>query len=309
MLQTRKSNPQKPPRVLIYGLEGVGKSTFGALSDAPVFISAEGGTDQLKNARGESVDEIPDVRTFDDVRKAIKNLTEQAHDFKTLVIDSADWVEKVCHQQIIGDSGLDIVRVNKGYGAGYRESEKLHKVLIDELTALREKRMMGVILTAHAHVKPVKDPSMVDDFDQFEIKCHEMVSSLWREWVDALGFARFKVFTKKNDEGDARAFGDGSRTIHWLKNPAFQAKNRYGLPATMDFNLDAYQKFMQYARRGVVMETAEEVYAECVILLEKVADADTKAKATDAVVNATGKINELLAMRKRLREITNTKGE
>ena len=244
MLQTKKGDPNRPHRIMIYGPEGVGKSTFGSMAGHPVFIGPEGGTDRLRNNRGEQVDEMPNVKTWEDVLAAIAMLRKEAHDFDTLVIDSADWIEKIAHQKIIGTSGKTITTVNGGYGSGFSGSEMMHKFLIDRLEELRDERRMNIIVTAHAHVKPVKDPEMAEDYDSYEIKCHEKVSSLWREWVDALFFVRFRTFVTAGEGGSrARALTDETRVMHTVKKPAFQAKNRYGLPPEMDFTFDTWKEF------------------------------------------------------------------
>lgn len=281
---TRKSNRDKPARVVIYGPEGVGKSTFGARAEKPVFISPEGGTDQLTTASGDSVDEIPNVRDWDSLRMAVKNLVHLNHDFKTLVIDSADWVENLCHKKIIGTSGKTIVTVLGGYGAGYRASQNMHAELLEDLSVLRDKKGMNIVVTAHAHVKAVKDPDMIDDYDAFEIKCHEFVSSLWREWIDALFFVRFKTYINSNDESSrARALTDGTRVIYTVKKPAFQAKNRYGMPSELEFTESFWDEFVKYRKNGALTETCEQILNDIEEYKEKITDEETLAKINDTI--------------------------
>lgn len=308
MLQIEESNPDSPARVCIYGVEGVGKSTFGAKSEKPIFITVEGGIDKLTDANGKRLRKVKSTNTWESVMQAVKDLTNENHDFKTLVIDSADWVEKLCHAAIIGQSGKTITTVNGGYGAGLRESELRHKQLIDLLTTLQDKRKMNIIVTAHYQVKQVKDPSLMEDYDQFEVKCHEMVSSLWREWVDALLFARFRTFTTNpNDTAKARAKSDGSRVVFTRKQPSFQAKNRYGLPEEMDFTENFWNEFIVYARGGAKPVDADELYRECESLLPKVADDLTRDKATKALKDAKGNLIQLQATLVRLKQITEVK--
>lgn len=253
MLTTKKGNPNKPPRVLIYGPEGVGKTTFGAKAENPIFITPEGGVDQVRTRNGSLVDEIEGVSTWDDVMKACADILKEPHDFRTLVVDSADWLEKLCHAKIIGDTKKSIITVNGGYGAGYRQSEIMHKELIELLSKIRETRGMAIIVTAHAHVRQVKDPSMPEDYDGYEIKCHEFVSSLWREWVDALLFVRFKTYTTSGDDtAKARAVGDTTRVVYATKQPSFQAKNRYGIDPKCQgevFSETYFDQFISQVRR------------------------------------------------------------
>lgn len=303
MITTRKSNPDQPVRVLIFGVEGAGKSTFGAKADSPIFISPEGGTDHLRSASGGPVDEMLGVDTWDGVRAAIQSLVKEKHDFKTLVIDSADWLEKLAHKKIIGNTGLDIIRVNKGYGAGFRESESLHRQLLEQLSELRERRRMNIVITAHAHVKTVRDPSTFDDYDAFEIKCHDMVSSLYREWVDGLFFVKFSTFTTSENTAKARAITDGKRKIYTVKQPAFQAKNRYGMPPEMDFTENFWNEFMKFAKKGVVAETAEELLSEAKLLLEKIQDEELKKNINSAFAKAGNQVQQIKPLVVRLREI------
>lgn len=298
MIKTKKGNPNRPVRAMIYGVEGVGKSTLGAKSDNPIFITPEGGTDRLTDSKGNPIDEMPNILTWDDVRNAVRMLATEAHVFETVVLDSADWIEKLCHAQIIGKSGKSITTCNGGYGAGYRQSEIMHKELIDDLAVLRERRGMNVIITAHAAVRIVKDPSMPEDYESFEIKCHEMVSSLYREWVDVLLFARFRTFVNPSSTQKARAISDGTRVAYASKQPSFQAKNRYGMPAELPFTEDFWNVLNGYAR----VDPAK-VRAEILGLREKVSP-EKLAVVDKTITDAGNDPNKLAAILKRLKEVT-----
>ena len=47
---TTRRQPQ-PPRIMIYGSEGVGKSTFAASSPKPVFVQTEDGLSEIDTAK------------------------------------------------------------------------------------------------------------------------------------------------------------------------------------------------------------------------------------------------------------------
>lgn len=330
-METRKSNPNKPLRIMPYGVEGVGKSTLGAKSDRPIFISPEGGTDQLTNSSGEPVDEMlfkepklgsdgkpvyTSIDNWDKLIASLKRLVIEPHDFKTVVLDSADWIEGLAHRKIIGSSDKTITTVDGGYGAGYRKSQNMHQELIEILATLRDARNMNVVVPAHAHVKTVKDPGVVDDYDAFEIKCHEFVSSLWREWVDGLFFIRFKTFSKSgelNDTAKARAFSDGTRVIYTVKQPAFQAKNRYGMPPEMVFTENFWQDLVGYARKApkqddpVAVEELRCRMLDDIVAMVGFVDEPTRMKVMAHVEEKKNDIEELKATLARLEEITNIK--
>jgi len=288
---------------MIYGVEGVGKSTFGARAPKPIFISPEGGTDELRSADGSGVDQIPGVATWDDIRTAVKSVLNSKHDYQTLVLDSADWIEKTAHTKIIGTSGRSIITANGGYGAGYRESEAMHKALLDDISMVRENRNMAVIVTAHAHVRQVKDPEAIADYDGFEIKCHEFVSSLWREWVDALLFARFRTFIKQGENNEkVRALGDDTRVVYTVKRPAFQAKNRYGLPPEMDFTESFWTNFVTLA--GKAPKDIQAMKVEMNALWEKLVDQSMKDRVQKAVDEAGDNQEKLLKIYNGLLTIT-----
>ena len=307
-ITTKKGNPNKPVRIMIFGAEGSGKSTFGAKSDKPVFISPEGGVDHLLTKDNEPVDEFPNINTWDAVRKSVQDLIKEPHEFKTLIIDSADWLETLCHAKIIGQSGKSIITCNGGYGAGYRQAQTLHKELIDDLNMLRDKRNMNIIVTAHAHVRAVKDPAILEDYDAFEPKCHEFVSSLWREWVDALLFVRFRTFVKSSDDTiKARAMGDGTRVVYTVKQPAFQAKNRFGLPPEMNFTEKYWDDLSKYVVKAPE-ETFAQLQVECETLLMQISDETLLANAKNFLNDVKlGDIEKMKTARKRLRQIVGEK--
>lgn len=301
------ANPNEPSKTLMYGIEGVGKSTFGANSIEPIFITPEGGTSRLRDRHNQPVKLFEGVSSWDNVLGAVNWLQTNEHKFKTVVLDSADWIEGLAHKKIIGGSNKDIIRVNGGYGAGYRDSQRMHAELIGRLENLRITKGMNMIVLAHYHVKQVKDPEMLEDYDQYEIKCHEFVSGLWREWVDAILFVRFKTFLNNNsDSSKSRAVSDGSRVCYTQKNPAYQAKNRFGLPPEMDFDMNFFNVYNQYASQGIQPETAQAVHADIEELLKKVTDENTRNVAAQSTVAANGDVDQLARIRTRLKEITTT---
>lgn len=223
LAEVKKGKIQQPILTLIYGPDGVGKSTFGADAPNPIFVGTEKGTANLDVAR------YPSVNTFKDVMFAIEDLTKNPHSFQTLVIDSLDWLEPLVWEQVCFDHNLKSVE-DLGYGKGYVYAQKLWDDMIKGLSAIRESRKMNIVLIAHAHIKLTKDPQVQAEYDRYELKLNKTAASRWREFVDSVLFANYEVHTKSDKQGKTKAFGDGARYLFTERRPGFDAKNRFGLP-------------------------------------------------------------------------------
>ncbi len=103
-----------PPRIMIYGTEGIGKSTTAAQAHQPIFIPTEDGLDQIE------CDSFPLARGFDEVMSAISTLYSEEHDYQTAIIDSLDWLERLIWDAVCSEYGVkSIEKVHGGYAKGY----------------------------------------------------------------------------------------------------------------------------------------------------------------------------------------------
>lgn len=218
---TKASGPQ-PLRVLLYGPEGIGKTSFGAAAPAPIFLGPEDGTAFLPVKPWR----FPEPQCWTDVLDAVRELTTQRHEFQTLVLDTLDWIEPLVWQHICrrdGQAGIEAY----GYGKGYVAALDEWRLAIAALEQLRRAKGMHVVALAHAHIKPFKNPEG-DDYDRFTLKIHDKAGGLWKEWSDAVLFANYETFLKK--EGNrTRATGSGARFVYTQRRAAFDAKNRFDL--------------------------------------------------------------------------------
>lgn len=220
----------KPPRIVVYGTEGAGKTTLGSEMPAPIFLGPEDGTGVIDVPRFP----LPDDVTLDDLRDAVADLTEKPHEFCTLVIDSLDWLEPVGWRDLCRDEKVtSIEKVGKGYGKGYTAAYERMKAFVADLERLRAKRGMMIVALAHAQVKTFLNPAG-DDYDRYSPKLHKLVSALWCEWADIVGFLDQETLVVENeDSGRSKAIATGKRLLHVVHQGGWYAKNRYSMPPTL----------------------------------------------------------------------------
>ena len=235
-IQTGREN--KPPRIMLYGQEGVGKSTFGASAPAPIFIQTEDGLGEIDCCK------FPLAQSVEDVIIELTALRDEKHNFRTVVIDSLDWLERLIFDEICKEFGVrSIEKADGGYGKGYVDALVHWRKVLSLLDDLRNKRGMMVILLAHAKVERFEDPENAA-YDRYSPRLHKHAASLVSEWVDTDLFATKRMRVSK--DGDSRTIAapigadGGERIIRTNGSPACIAKNRYGLPNEIPLSWDEF---------------------------------------------------------------------
>lgn len=230
----------QPPRLVIYGIEGIGKSTTAAQAPEAIFIPTEDGLGQIDCAS------FPLATTLNDVSNAIDALITETHDFQTVVIDSLDWLERLIWDRLCQDYGVNsIEKVDGGYAKGYTHALTFWRALLAGLDALRS-RGMCVILLAHAKVETFSDPE-VGAYDRFSPRLNKHANAVVTEWADAVLFATRKIITRTEEAGfnQTRTLASGlgkdggDRILRCIGSPACVAKNRYDLPAELPLSWSA----------------------------------------------------------------------
>ena len=231
----------EPFRLLVHGVEGVGKSSLAAQAPDPVFIQTEDGLTRI------DVPKFPLAESFDAVTGYLNDLLNEPHNYQTVVIDSIDWLEKLAVQKVLEKHNDKTTLAEFDYGKGYAMLIPLFEQIIDLLNRLRRLRKMNVVLIAHTRTEKVEDPSGTS-YDQYAPRLDKRINGMMREWSDLIAFATVEISRKTEKEGFkerviAQAVRDKSgndRVLILESTPAIVAKSRYSLPAKMPLDGKAF---------------------------------------------------------------------
>ena len=227
MLNITTGKIDRALKVVAYGSEGIGKTTFAAAFPEPLFIDTEGGTSHMDVRR------INRPKSWSELLTIIGEVAATADVCKTLVLDTADWAEQLCVTHVCEKYKQSSIE-SFGYGKGYTYlAEEFGRLL----TALDKVIDSGknVVITAHAKMRKFEQPDEQGAYDRWEMKLSKQVAPLLKEWCDMLLFLNYKTYVITTDTNSKKAQG-GKRVIYTAHHPCWDAKNRHGLPEEMDLD-------------------------------------------------------------------------
>lgn len=223
----------KPIKAVIYGPEGIGKSTFASKFPAPLFIDTEGSTSRMDVARTDTPSSLAMLTSM------LEELSRDDHGYKTLVLDTADWAERLCAQAVCAKNGKTGIE-DFGYGKGYTYVYEEMARVLNALTTIWE-HGMNVVITAHAAIRKFEQPDEMGAYDRWELKlvnapkCN--VCAMVKEWADMVLFANYKTYAVSVDK-DGKKFKaqGGERVMYTTHSPCWDAKNRFDLAPELPFD-------------------------------------------------------------------------
>lgn len=225
---TTKSRP-KPPRMTIYGVAGVGKTSFAASAPSPIFMQTEDGLSSI------DAPTFGLLKTYDEAMEAIGVLYNEEHDFKTVILDSLDWMEPIVSAKVCKENGWANLET-PGYGKGHVAALDAWRLILDGLNALRDDRGMAVVMIAHSDIKKFDAPD-TDGYSRYVLKLNPKLAAVVSEASDIIGFVNYRTSIVKTDGGfgkkTIRGVGAGERVLHLEERPGFIAKQRYDLPESI----------------------------------------------------------------------------
>ncbi|MCL1873628.1 MAG: ATP-binding protein [Clostridiales bacterium] len=222
-------------KVVVYGPEGIGKSTLASQFPKPLFIDTEGSSKRLNVSRTHY------PSSWSMLISLVEEFKRDAMGFQTLVLDTADWAEMLAINHVLNTilvNGVGMAGIEDyGYGKGYVYVAEAFGRLLNLLTDVVRKGI-NVVVTAHAQMRKFEQPHEMGAYDRWELKCSRRVAALLKEWADMVLFANFETFVINVDnqgaqKGKNKATGS-KRVIYTVHHACWDAKNRHDLPDKID---------------------------------------------------------------------------
>ena len=230
-MQITRGKRARAQKVVIYGPEGIGKSTFAAEFPNAIFIDTEGSTDNMDVAR------LDKPTSWTMLINEIAFIKANPTECGTLVIDTIDWAESMAVADVCAQHGKKGIE-DFGWGKGYTYVQEEMGRFLNSLSDLVDMGI-NVVLTAHAQIKKFEQPDEMGSYDRYELKLGQKTGSktapLVKEWADMVLFANYKTLVMTAENGKKKAQG-GERVMYTNHRPAWDAKNRHGLPDEMPFH-------------------------------------------------------------------------
>ncbi|MGH2612074.1 MAG: ATP-binding protein [Rhabdochlamydiaceae bacterium] len=293
--QVKRGRLEESLCILLYGVDGVGKSSFGASAPSPIFLGAEQGTSQLDVAR------LPQPLKFSDCVKAVQELQTSTHDYKTLVIDSLDWMEPLIWNEVVDESMPRVSDISKiGWNKGYDLAALKLRKFISELSSLKNSGM-NILLLAHSKIKIFNDPTATQGYDKYILAMRDDTSNIWRQFADAVLFMNYEIFTK---DGSRRGYGEGLRVMYTEERPSFQAKSRFALPFRIAVHKNSGWKCLTDAIEANEPNSLEQIIDSINSFKSRIVDAELLKKINSAIDGASTDILALTEIRDRLMALT-----
>ena len=228
-MQITKGRQNLPYKVIVYGVEGIGKTTFASQFPDPLFIDTEGSTARMDVAR---LDKPSSWAHLADM----VNFVIREKPCQTLIIDTADWAEDLCTEYVISSGGEKIKSIEDyGYGKGYTILAEQFGRFLNKLTEVTNAGI-HVVLTAHAMMRKFEQPDEMGAYDRWELKLEKKVAPLVKEWADMILFANYKTMVIEDSKTKTKKGTGGQRIMYTTHHPAWDAKNRDGLPEELPFD-------------------------------------------------------------------------
>lgn len=252
-MKITKGKRARAQKVVIYGTEGIGKSSLASKFPEPLFIDTEGSTDNMDVAR------LDKPTSWIMLNNQIAFVKANPTVCKTLVIDTIDWAESLCVDNLCAIHGKKGIE-DFGYGNGYVYAKEEMGRFLNKLQDLIEIGI-NVVLTAHAQIRKFELPDEMGSYDKYELKLGKKTSSqtapLVKEWADLLLFCNYKTYLISQEKSTKKKAQGNQRVMYTEHNPAWDAKNRHGLPSELPLDYNSIAHIFKTEEKEEVKKTVQ----------------------------------------------------
>ena len=252
-MKITKGKRARAQKVVIYGTEGIGKSSLASQFPEPLFIDTEGSTDNMDVAR------LDKPTSWIMLNNQIAFIKANPTVCKTLVIDTIDWAESLCVDNLCAMHGKKGIE-DFGYGNGYVYAKEEMGRFLNKLQDLIEIGI-NVVLTAHAQIRKFELPDEMGSYDKYELKLGKKTSSqtapLVKEWADLLLFCNYKTYLISQEKSTKKKAQGNQRVMYTEHNPAWDAKNRHGLPSELPLDYNSIAHIFKTEEKEEIKKTVQ----------------------------------------------------
>lgn len=246
-----------PNRYAMHAVQGFGKTSFGAYFPKPIFLQSRGETGLETLIEAGMIPEtprFPSCNSWREANDAVDLLTDEDHPYKTLVVDTINGCERLCHEMVCerdfggewGDKGF------ASYQKGPEVAMSEWLLFLQKLDKLRSQRKMTVLLLAHTKVQTFKNP-LGTDYDRYQADLNKWTWGATDRWADVVLFGNYEVVVDTKRRNDAKGKASSQRRmIYTERTAAYDAKNRLGLPPEIDMGDSAAEAWANFS--GAVKE-------------------------------------------------------